>query len=598
MIGMLQISANLFLHQDTCNVYIIRNGSDAVLIDFGDGTVLKHLPELGIENIAAIMMTHHHRDQGQGLSKANGIPLYVPHSEQELFHSANDFWQARSIYNNYDMRQDRFSLLNSQPINGTLLDYERYIFAATGFTIIPTPGHTLGSITILAEIDSQHVAFTGDLIHSSGKVWSLAATQWTYNGAEGVAASIPSLLDLKNRQPELLLPSHGKPILQPEAAIDLTVKRLRELLDYRRQNPRMIKFIAKPYDEITPHLLWNRTSMSNAYVLLSDTGKALLIDFGYDFMTGNSSGSDRSSRRPWLYTFPMLKRDYKVQKIDVVLPTHYHDDHVAGLNLLRRVEGTEVWAGENFADILENPAYYDLPCLWYDPISVDRKLPLNQTIQWEEYTLTLYPLPGHTLYAVAIAFEVDGKRVLATGDQYEHNDGYNYVYKNRFFIPDYMKSATLYRQLNPELILTGHWDPYWVEPNYFDNLEERGAALERLHRELLPSEALNYSAEGLGAWIHPYQAEICLGECIDFEVEVLNPFDYAADLAVCFVAPDDWRINPNPQYLRLDAQQSAKLKFEIIPTAPVRRARVAVDITIAGQPFGQQAEALVTVKES
>jgi glyoxylase-like metal-dependent hydrolase (beta-lactamase superfamily II) len=594
---MLQISPNLFVYPDTCNVYVIRNGREAVLIDFGDGAVLSQLPELGIEHVAAILVTHHHRDQVQGLSKAKNIPLYVPHSEQEFFHSADEFWQARHIYNNYDMRQDRFSLLQSQAIAGTLLDYERYIFGAMTFTIIPTPGHTLGSITILAEIDSQYVAFTGDLIYAAGKVWSLAASQWSYNGAEGVAASIPSLLDLKNRQAELLLPSHGKAIIEPERAIDLTIKRLRELLDYRRQNPRMFKFIAKPYDEITPHLLWNRTSMSNFYVLLSESGKALFFDFGYDFLTGHSSGSDRSSRRPWLYTLPMLKRDYKVKKIDVVLPTHFHDDHVAGINLLRRVEGTEHWAAENFANILENPRYYDLPCLWYDPIPVDRKLPLNQAIQWEEYSFTLYPLPGHTLYAVAISLEVDGKRVLVTGDQYEVNDGYNYVYKNRFRIPDYADSAALYRQLNPELILTGHWDPYWVEADYFDNLEERGAALERLHRELLPLEVIDFGAEGVGAWIRPYQSEICLGETIRFNVEILNPFSYEAELEVLFVAPEDWKISENPQSLRLKPHQKTSLSFQITPIVLVRRARVAVNITAAGQALGQQAEALVTVKE-
>ena len=35
------------------------------------------------------------------------------------------------------------------------------------------------------------------------------------------------------------------------------------------------------------------------------------------------------------------------------MPTHYHDDHVAGFNLLREVEGTEVWSPENVAPILE-----------------------------------------------------------------------------------------------------------------------------------------------------------------------------------------------------------------------------------------------------
>ena len=62
----------------------------------------------------------------------------------------------------------------------------------------------MATITVLADISTAPIA-------GPGQVWSLAATQWTYNGGEGLAATILSLLDLKDRQPTLLLPSHGEP---------------------------------------------------------------------------------------------------------------------------------------------------------------------------------------------------------------------------------------------------------------------------------------------------------------------------------------------------------------------------------------------------
>ena len=71
-------------------------------------------------------------------------------------------------------------------------------------------------------------------------------------------------------------------------------------------------------------------------------------------------------------------------------------------------------------------------------------LPLEQPFAWHEYELTPYPLPGHTLYAAAILFEVDGRRVLATGDQQADGraDGpravLNYQYRNRFRIGDFV----------------------------------------------------------------------------------------------------------------------------------------------------------------
>jgi glyoxylase-like metal-dependent hydrolase (beta-lactamase superfamily II) len=598
---MMQISEHLFRCEDTCNVYAVLSGDEAVLIDFGDGSILRELPAIGVNRVTAVLMTHHHRDQGQGLplAIAAGACVWVPHAEQDLFCNVEAHWQAREIFNNYNVRQDLFSLLDPVPVTGTLHDYGKYRFGSHEFTIVPTPGHTPGAISLLTEIDGRWIAFSGDLIAAPGKVWSISATQWTYNGAEGVAASIPSLIDLKERRPDLLLPSHGDPIILPGPAIDTLVERFWQLLQRRQENPRLFLFLEKPYISVTPHLLHNRTSLSNSYVLLSKSGKALLIDYGYDFMTGAAAGADRASRRPWLYTLGALKRDFGVQKLDVVLPTHYHDDHVAGLNLLREVEGTQVWAAENFADVLERPSRYDLPCLWYDPIAVDRCLPLDRSIGWEEYELSLHALPGHTRYAVAIAFQVDGRRVLAVGDQYQGSDGlaWNYVYRNHFQPSDYRASAAYYRQTLPELILPGHWDPFWVAPGYLEALEERGEALEQLHRQLLGTETTGGSSGNAGLWIRPYQAEARGGEALEFEVEVQNPFPQAEMAHMKIVLPPLWECGEEQILIMLEAGETRMVKFVVKPPegSPVRRARIAVDLTLGNRRFGQQAEALVTV---
>jgi glyoxylase-like metal-dependent hydrolase (beta-lactamase superfamily II) len=608
---MQKIFEDLYLFRDTCNVYVLRSGSEAVLVDFGSGDVLDHLAAIGVTRVTDIVMTHHHRDQGQGLPRAvqSGIPIWVPHTEQDLFHSVDAHWQAREIYNNYNMRQDRFSILESVPVAGTLEDYQVRQFGDHTLIVLPTPGHTTGSISLLVEIEGKRVLFSGDLIAGPGKVVSLAATQWMYNGAEGVAAGLASLLDLQDRQLDLLLPSHGDPIPEPADAMAMLAERFWELLQRRGQNPRLLQLREKPYQWVlpagegrdgrgTPHLLMHRASMANSYVLLSDSGKALFLDFGYDFITGIPAGSDRASRRPWLYTIPALKAQFDVQKIDVVLPTHFHDDHVAGCNLLRRVEGTEVWAAENFADILEDPARYDLPCLWYDPIPVDRRLPLGKPFPWEEYTLTVHSLPGHTRYAVAIEFEVDGLRVLVTGDQYQGDDGlsWNYVYQNHFAPGDYMTSAKLYRRICPELILPGHARPLMVTREYLKKILKDAQILNRLHHELLwmPSEV---ATRGFIARILPYQVIAQAGETITFEVEVRNPFSRPEQAVIEVMAPAGWQVKGGRQIFQIT--RSRRISFQVTPPPglQVRRARVAVDLTIAETRFGQQAEALVTVRE-
>jgi glyoxylase-like metal-dependent hydrolase (beta-lactamase superfamily II) len=608
---MKEITDGLYCYEDTCNVYILRVGRYAVLVDFGSGEVLDHLAEIGVERVTDVLMTHHHRDQGQGLPRAvqEGIPIWVPHTEQDLFHSVDAHWQAREIYNNYNVREDRFSLLESVPVAGTLEDYQVRQFGDHTMTVLPTPGHTTGSISLLVELSGRRILFSGDLIAGPGKVVSLAATQWMYNGAEGVAAALASLLDLQDRQLDLLLPSHGNPIPKPGPAMALLAERFWALLRGRENNPRLFQLRDRPYQPIlfpgegptgkgTPHLLMHRASMANSYVLLSDSGKALFIDFGYDFMTGLPAGSDRASRRPWLYTLPALKKQFGVQKVDVVLLTHFHDDHVAGCNLLRCVEGTQVWAAENFADILENPARYDLPCLWYDPIPVDRRLPLTRPFSWEEYTFTVHPQPGHTRYAVAVEFEVDGLRFLATGDQYQGEDGlaWNYVYQNHFTSGDYTAAARLYQRICPDMILPGHAQPLKVTPEYLEKILADAEVLNHLHLELLPSSS-DLAAHSFIARILPYQITALEGETIPFVVEVRNPFSQPKEALIQVVVPSGWNVEGGSQSFLISDMHQFSFSVTPPPGPSVRRTRLAVDLTIGGQRFGQQAEALVTTLE-
>ena len=596
-----EVVPGVFRFADACNVYVLRSGSEALLIDFGTGAVLDHLAELGVERVTDVLLTHHHRDQAQGLRRT-GARIWAPPLERELIADVERHWRARPLDVDYDLRQDRFSLLEPVAVAGTVAEYRTRRYGGFDVYTLPTPGHTVGSVTYLVELEGRRVAFTGDLLYGDGKVWSLAATQWTYTGVEGQAATIVSCAVLAERDPDLLLPSHGDPIEDPPAAIARTRARLQELVELRREDPwDLDEWLRRPWVALSPHFLRNRTSFATTYALLSETGAALFVDYGYDLTTGMPVAGDQSARRPLLASLGALRRDFGVDRIEVVVPTHYHDDHVAGLNLLREVEGTEVWAPENVAPVLEQPARYDLPCLWYDPIRVDRRLPPRTPFAWREYELTVYPLPGHTLYAAAIGFGVDGRRVLATGDQQADEPGrparLNYQYRNRFRIDDYVESAELYRSLRPDLIVGGHWLPREVDDVYLERLLADGRRLAELHRELLPLDDVDFGAEGFGARIEPYRSTARGGGAVELDVTARNPFDRPETATVWLVVPDGWTAAPEAHRLELGARGEETARFRVSPdTAPVRRARVAADLTVAGVRFGQQAEALVDVE--
>ncbi len=606
-----EVARGVFRIRDTCNVYVVvaEGARTGVAIDFGSGLALDLLHDMGIDRITDVVMTHHHRDQGQGLDRAveAGIAIHVPPVEVDLFARVEEMWETRQLDNDYNLRQDRFSLLSSVPVTSTVREYAVTDFGGVALRAVPTPGHTIGSVSYLLERDGERIGFTGDLIYGPGKVWSLASTQWSYTNAEGPAMTVISCYLMQDEDLRLLLPSHGEPITEPHGALELLAERMQTYVDSRRWYSWDLRDrLRVPFVRVTDHLLMNRSSLSTGYVLLSDTGEALFVDFGYDMTTGLPTGTDRAARRPWLASLPALKRDFGVSRVSVAMPTHYHDDHVAGLPILRDIEGTEIWTPANVAPVLDDPLLHDLPCQWYEPIRSDRILPLGQTVQWNEYAITVHELPGHTLFAAAFEVDVDGVRVLFTGDQQEglgvpgdRREILNYQYRNRFRVTDYRDSARLYKRIAPGLLASGHWDPRWVEEGYLDYLAYAGWDLIELHNALLPLDELDLGADGVLARIEPYRRTAEAGETVRYAMTVRNPHAAAADATLRLVLPSGWTADRPVLERRLDPNEEAELTVDVrVGPAAVRRARIAVDVSIGDLRLGQHAEALVTVTDT
>lgn len=155
---------------DTCNVWVLRRGGDAVCVDFGSGRVLDLLGELGVERVTDVLVTHFHRDGVQGLRRAAeaGIRIWVPPVEQDFFTDTADLWARTRLENDYDMLQTRFAPLESVAVDGTVAEYRTRAYGGIDVFTLPTPGHTPGSVTYLAEVGGRTVAFTGDLLYGPG----------------------------------------------------------------------------------------------------------------------------------------------------------------------------------------------------------------------------------------------------------------------------------------------------------------------------------------------------------------------------------------------------------------------------------------------
>ena len=101
-----QISANLYRYGDCANVYVVKSGSAGLMVDFGSGDIMERLPEIGVQTLEQVLLTHHHRNQAQGLVDLGdyGFKLTAPAAEALYLESAESFWDKVKIHINYDCR--------------------------------------------------------------------------------------------------------------------------------------------------------------------------------------------------------------------------------------------------------------------------------------------------------------------------------------------------------------------------------------------------------------------------------------------------------------------------------------------------------------
>ena len=166
------VAPNVVRFADTVNVYLLRSAGQAILIDFGSGDVLDHLGEFDVTRVTDVLLTHYHRDVTQGLARAHeaGIRIWAPPTERDLIERVDEHWQACLLDNVYDLREDRFALLEPVPLTGVVDEYRTRRFGAFDVLTLPTPGHTPGSVSHSRRWwTGRRLAFTGDLIAAPGQ---------------------------------------------------------------------------------------------------------------------------------------------------------------------------------------------------------------------------------------------------------------------------------------------------------------------------------------------------------------------------------------------------------------------------------------------
>ncbi|MGA2984498.1 MAG: MBL fold metallo-hydrolase [Terriglobia bacterium] len=591
----------IYAFKDTCNVYALVKDGNAILIDFGSGQILQGLASVGIQKVDWILHTHFHRDQAQGdsLAKAQGIKLAVPATERRYFDDVETFWNQKNVFKLYDMRNEFLALRRN-----IATDYDLKpdtTFSSNGFDlkIIATPGHTEGSLSFLLEHNGKRLLFCGDLVASEGKIPTMHDLEWPYVGTTGIAAEMDSLdMKLRGFAPDVLLPSHGNPSESPLRWTPSLIAELSKIYyryDWIRTSqwrPGIPPGIVGPC-QITKHIWQMRQagfSHGVGYLIVADSGHAMLLDIN----AGETQYLDAMQKITGFTT------------IDFIVPTHYHEDHVGGINTVREKYGTKVWTMDHMVAILENPAAYNLPCLWPDPIKVDRVLHDGESIVWENIPMHFFYLPGQTEFTEGTYMEIDGRKLLFDGDNVAcplpgtpligH-----YVCRNyQRLDTGHVYSAKKLLELKPDYICPQHFEwnkaTHELLGSYLNASEETNAALGRIIDQPDPEIGVDNN----WASFYPYQIEASPGDTLRYELRIRNWIARPSRIEAVIVVPESWVTVPASVALTMPAKSESSATFVVkVPRAEERLNRrfvLTADIWRDSEHLGELTEALVNMR--
>lgn len=613
-----QIGDGVFLLRDSCNVYAVRGRDGAwLIVNAGTGRAAPLLRELGEVREATVLLTHFFRDHTAGAEafRRAGARVFAPYLERDHLSEPQTAFRGPDHWLLYELSWDNFAPIEPIRVERWLRDYERATLAGLPVEVIPSPGATLGAASYGVELPGGgRAAFVGELMCGPGRVPRLSPLQYDYGGIPGAENVLLSWERVLAWNPSVAYPSLGEPLRDPAPAVALLRKNL-EAFDALQPGfaARLAESSADDIEEVLPRLYRATRSMAETHFIAGRSGRVLAIDYGYAMAPMRYPRRVRfSTHRTLLHSLAAIRRRLGADRIDTVIATHYHDDHVGSVGTLQRVFGTELWAGENFADLIEHPADYDRPCLWPEPIRVHRRLPLGRTIQWEDVAITLHPMVGHTEFSTLLCLEIDGRRVAHTGDQFffvnAKGDNVppqaaagiysNHEYRNGLALGGYGDCLRHLRAFAPEVVLSGHFKPYRPDEAAWRMLERTAQAFDDVHRALMPlgDADVHFGPESQPAKLQPYNLLIPEGGgATPLRGWVMNPFPAPARAELAIVTPPGgWRADPVQLALEPRRKHPFETTLVVPPGTRCRRQPIALELVINGRPFGQVAEAWVT----
>jgi glyoxylase-like metal-dependent hydrolase (beta-lactamase superfamily II) len=511
--------------------YALRDGDAALLIDCPQPAA--GLKALGVRNVEAVLLTHHHRDScaAAGAYLRAGVPVRAPKAAAEWLRPApvRKYWQE-----SLPLRNSRTAYLvlaaGLEGIDCTLKDGQKITWRDWQIEVLATPGHSHDHVAYLARKgkDGPLLAFCGDAFAAPGKLWTPYTTDWDHWTDAGLVPAAKSLRRLAARKPAVLLPAHG-PVVAKEAVASLEktaanveeVAFLKSFERYTKQrlgNAPSYRFLAKEQAGSNGSLPWSRVSehlfyTGNTWVLTSREKNAFLVVDPW----GKRSATQLAK----------LKADRRLGAMEVVLFSHAHYDHYDGIYDLPDRDRFEIWMLDKAAIPVAEPFRLRAPFLDARPVRIDRRPKAGETLRWREYRFRFHHLPGQSEFTMGVETTIDGKRCLFTADNWFHVDLYSgtggWMGLNRSFPTRYADSAQKVLDLAPEWVLAEHGGAFEFNAEDFRRRVRWGRAGAQAADALSPSGNHLHDWDPHRVHVEPLVQKAKAGDTLRWELVASSP---------------------------------------------------------------------------
>jgi glyoxylase-like metal-dependent hydrolase (beta-lactamase superfamily II)/dienelactone hydrolase len=621
-----ELFPDLFVWRDTCNVYVLRDGDAALLIDLGDGSVLGQLKDIGVKRVEWVLFTHHHREQCQGWPRLKLLgfdaKVAAPEAERALFERPSDFRKMKVSLG--DPLTIHGASYVRPPVHAISVDQafkpgETFRWRTREFTCMSTPGNSPGGMTFRIEQNGRRLAFSGDVMLDGGKLHTWFDTEWDYGFAAGIRALRKSVALLADAEPAWLLPSHGPVVRDAKPQLLSFAEKLGRLeplylrgYDVEGGSNAYQDKVSKPTAvpdvwQVTPHLLKfkRKNFWPNFGIILAPSGRGLVVDCGLTdlkFLEDSLQG---------------ISKHFGLKTIDAVIVTHMHGDHFLDAPYLRKKWGAKVWALENMVDKMEHPERtdYAAPIQAYghkfdgvsiDGVKVDRAFKPGEKFEWEGYKFTVDWMPGQTEFALCLHGQIDGRYVAFTGDNIfgdPENPAQNgheamVAHNSAILEEGYIHGAELLRRIKPDVLVGGHSFVMDRPAQFIERFCKWSYQMRDTFQSFSPDPDYRYWFDPFWVRAESYRTALRPGQGAEVAIHVRNFRKTAQKHRIEIHAPPGLVVEPAVLEGELpgELRRSFPVRVKAAPDATAGVRIVGLDVTLDGQRYGEWFDFVVGIE--